>query len=213
MELWDQIISILNRRNMISFQPWITRDLDEKVRQINLPHAFIAMHIRRGDKLRTESRSFVEEWWKARGYNKTTQPKNYIPFSFYMEQLKKNGNDQGIKTIYVATDDPLVVKQEIANLTNSQGYRFIMKAILMMLASSTRHIQTGHDCQERYRKTIAAVTDLMILSKANIFVGEYSSNWGRLVRTLRTSFDNGTIGTGEPRDIRPAFGNWQPPGW
>ena len=138
-----------------------------------------------------------------------TQPKNYIPFSFYMEQLKKNGGDQGIKTIYVATDDPLVVKQEIANLTNSQGYRFIMNPDD---ASSTGHIQTGHDCQERYRKTIAAVTDLMVLSKANIFVGEYNSNWRRLVRTWRTSFDN-NIGTGKPRDIRPAFGNRQPPGW
>ena len=62
-----------------------------------------------------------------------------------MEELEKNGKNQGIKTIDVVTDDSLVVKQETANLTNSQGYRSIMNPVD---ASSTGHIQTGHDCQE-----------------------------------------------------------------
>lgn len=202
--LWNDIIALLNRRNMITFQPWIERDVRARMEQVDLPDHYIAVHVRRGDKLRTESKKFVKEYWKTRGYNETTQPNNYIPFSFYMEQVK---DVVAIKTVYVATDDPATVKQEIANLTNVKGRTFIMNPDT---ASSTGHVKQGHDCEERYLKTVAAVTDLEILSKADVFVGEYSSNWGRFVRTLRTTFVNGT---GNPRDVRAAFGNWQPPGF
>jgi len=209
-ELWDQLVSLLNRKGMMIFQPWMRRDARTKVKQANLPEHYIAVHVRRGDKLKLESKDFVQEWWKERGYNATTQPKNYIPFSFYMEQLEKDPPILDLKTIYVATDDPAVVKEEIGNLTNARGYSFVMNPDD---TSSTGHLQTGQDCQERYRKTVVAIADIIILSEADIFVGEFSSNWGRLIRTWRTSLKNNTIGTGSPRDIRQTFGNWQPPGW
>ena len=154
-----------------------------------------------------ESKQFVNTHWEKRGYNKTTQPTNYVPFAHYMEKLE---DDKNITTVYVATDDPTTVKQEIANFSNTRGYTFVMNPDN---ASSTGHIQTGVDCQERYSKTVAAITDLMILGGAEILVGEFSSNWGRFLRTWRTSFVNDTVGTGKPRDMHSVFGNWQPPGW
>ncbi|KAL7453914.1 hypothetical protein ACHAWC_005553 [Mediolabrus comicus] len=37
----------------------------------------------------------------------------------------------------------------------------------------------------RYHRNIASVADMLILGKARTFVGEYNSNWGRLIRTMR----------------------------
>lgn len=36
-----------------------------------------------------------------------------------------------------------------------------------------------------YRRNIHSIADLMILTKANTFVGEFNSNWGRIVRLFR----------------------------
>lgn len=207
-ELWDQLVSILNRRGIIAFQPWINRDVASRLKDVNLTEPYIAVHIRRGDKLLRESKPFVRQHWQKRGYNESTQPKNYVPFAHYMEHLKE---DKNIKTVYIATDDPVTVKQEIANFTNTQGYTFILNPDE---ASSTGHsVHNIHDCRVLYSKTIAAVTDLSILLKADIFVGEFSSNWGRFLYMWRTSFVNNTVGTGHPGDMHSVFGAWTPPGW
>lgn len=206
-ELWDLLVSLLNRRGLISFQPWINKDVDLRLKQINLPKPYIALHIRRGDKLLEEAKHDVGDYWGKRGYDESTQPTNYIPFHYYMEQLK---DDKNITTVYVATDDPITVKGEIANFANMQGYNFVL---FPDQSSSTGHILTSNNCQERYRKTIAAVTDLMILFNSDIFIGEFNSNWGRFLRTWRTSFVNDTIGVVLTRDTYSAFGSWRPPGW
>jgi len=213
-EVWDQIVSLLNRRSMITFQPWITRDVNARIRQVGLPKDYIAVHVRRGDKLHVESRDLVQKFWMKRGYNASTQPTNYIPFSFYLEQLKEENQSLDTTTVYVATDDPATVKQEIANLTSTQRghYNFVMNPDEAATTGHHVHSVDG-DCSERYNKTVAAVADLTILSQARTFVGDFSSNWGRLVRTMRTSFTDDTMGTGKPRDFRNSFGNWQPPGW
>lgn len=207
VRLWDQLMSLLNRKGLLIFQPWVNKDVAERMKQVALPQNYIAVHIRRGDKIRSESKKFVYDHWEKRGYNKSTQPTNYVPFAHYMEKLK---DDENIKTVYVATDDPTTVKEEIENFTNTRGYNFVMNPDN---ASSMGHINTVADCQRRYIKTVSAIMDLMILGRADIFLGEFSSNWGRLLRTWRTSFVNNTVGTGKPRHMYSVFGNRQNPGW
>ena len=62
----------------------------------------------------------------------------------------------------------------------------------------------------------------MILAKSNLFIGEYNSNWGRLIRTFRLRMNdkfkifNGeslTYDSGE--GMKVAWGNERPspPGW
>jgi hypothetical protein len=36
-----------------------------------------------------------------------------------------------------------------------------------------------------YKRNIHSIADLMILTKSNTFVGEFVSNWGRIVRIFR----------------------------
>ncbi len=61
----------------------------------------------------------------------------------------------------------------------------------------------------------------MILTKSNTFIGEFSSNWGRIVRIFgRTTNYNSKETMTEPpvliHDIRLAYGEEKavpPPGW
>eukprot|EP00956_Cyclotella_meneghiniana_P042659 scaffold248937_cov40-Cyclotella_meneghiniana.AAC.1 len=59
------------------------------------------------------------------------------------------------------------------------------------------------------------MADLVILTRAQKFVGEFNSNWGRLVRGFRTVFRpdyDGRLDTGPPvlvREVVEVFG-YQP---
>lgn len=129
--------------------------------------------------------------------------------------------DGPTRRVYVATDDPATVREEIVNLTVAVSYAGGSAGALPAGSNSTIIKLTGNDgedfclrlafafhpgsdsvsehlhnrnskdtCFKRYQRNVAAISDLMILTRADTFVGEYNSNWGRLVRTLRTSFDN-----------------------
>lgn len=41
-----------------------------------------------------------------------------------------------------------------------------------------------------YKRNIHSIADLMILTKSNTFVGEFNSNWGRIVRIFRTQLND-----------------------
>lgn len=41
-----------------------------------------------------------------------------------------------------------------------------------------------------YDRNIHSIADLMILTKSNTFVGEFNSNWGRVVRIFRTQLND-----------------------
>jgi len=65
-----------------------------------------------------------------------------------------------------------------------------------------QNIERGVDasCFSRYHlNIIASIADMMILAKARTYIGEYNSNWGRVIRTIRvrlntlTQDDSGVI--------------------
>uniref|UniRef100_A0A7S1VDB7 Uncharacterized protein n=1 Tax=Grammatophora oceanica TaxID=210454 RepID=A0A7S1VDB7_9STRA len=137
------------------------------------------------------------------GYNKTHQPLNYIPLAHYLKQI----DDSCPRTVYIATDDPITIREEIAALNATSGFNFVLTP---KPEASQGHVKTEKDCTAKYDKTISMVMDLYLLVHASVFVGEFNSNWGRLVTNLRVHFpdvDEPVMGTAKPREVRVAFGD------
>lgn len=71
-DIWDFVSALMARSGIIKFQPWIARDVALFIRQIDLPlnSGYDAIHVRRGDKLETESRKEVVAYWHSQGYDR-----------------------------------------------------------------------------------------------------------------------------------------------
>mmetsp|Transcript_17 Transcript_17/g.53 ORF Transcript_17/g.53 Transcript_17/m.53 type:complete len:593 (-) Transcript_17:2396-4174(-) len=258
-DIWDFVSALMARSGIIKFQPWIARDVAQFIRQTDLPlnSGYDAIHVRRGDKLETESRQEVVAYWHSQGYDRVGQfPTNYIPFRHYLRLWDSTDCDSywnGFQTqattrlVYVATDDPTTVKEEIAKLPKgSDGTTIVAgcKKVKFIFApvseDSAFHINEGGgkvDCYVRYKRNIRAIADLMVLTKSDTFVGEFVSNWGRIIRLNRLvlndsplvgerkessgkwlkkrSFDEDIEPPAFIRDFRVAFGDLisPPPGW
>ena len=87
-DIWDFVSALMARDGLLTFQPWVARDVAQYIRQkIDLPlnSVYDAIHVRRGDKLETESRQEVVAYWHSQGYDRVEQfPTNYIPFRHYL---------------------------------------------------------------------------------------------------------------------------------
>lgn len=176
---------------------------------LHAPHD--AIHVRRGDKLATEAREEVVNYWHSQGYERQVDfPLNYIPFTHYLrlwEAECKNlldglsSRESTVRTIYLATDDPTTVKEEISNLPRGHSGTVIVGGCerVKFVFSPGDHHSSFHlgeggvvkvDCVERYKRNIHSIADLMILTKSNTFIGEFNSNWGRIVRIFRTQLND-----------------------
>lgn len=217
MDISDFIASLANRGALLKFQPWVARDVAQYILSSNLPvdSAFDAIHVRRGDKLIAESKPIVQKYWMSKGYKKNRLPTNFVPFNHYLEMGYEQNNtcpaatilqeQPSIVNIYIATDDPATVQQEISQLPKSEsGYAILndcQHAYFIFSPASNvtdnfhmtpcgNYVGTCEEdnCDKRYQRNIAAMADFFILSRANKFVGEYNSNWGRIVKGFRTMF-------------------------
>ena len=80
-DIWDYLSALLGRSGLVSFQPWIARDVREfiKVSKLPLDSPHDAIHVRRGDKLDSEAREEVVNYWHSQGYERQVDfPLNYI---------------------------------------------------------------------------------------------------------------------------------------
>jgi len=80
-EIWDYISALIARSGLITFQPWIARDVKEFIRSTRLPldSPHDAIHVRRGDKLEVDLREEVVMYWHNQGYERQVDfPLNYI---------------------------------------------------------------------------------------------------------------------------------------
>jgi hypothetical protein len=203
-DIWDFVSALMARSGIIRFQPWIARDVEAYIKKASLPLNvdYDSIHVRRGDKLEQESKREVNNFWRARGYGKGTGrkiPRNFIPFSHYVGQgyHKKPCNADGeAHLVYVATDDPRVIKQELTGMKKDDlgftvmnqchKFKFVFGPAQNDEAPSHLNSEGGHrNCVDRYKRNISGIADLLILAKSNLFVGEFNSNWGRLVRVFR----------------------------
>lgn len=167
---------------------------------------YVGVHVRRGDKLLVEAKYWVDHFWETHSNISNTdsiiatgkERPNYVPFSAYMQHVVKACQDHGyckdLATrvhVYVATDDIATVQQEITDLPAevTEHFRFWFHPDpIAETGSIVGHIREASDCQNRYQRTVAAVLDLLLLTRATVFVGEFNSNWGRLIHTHRAVF-------------------------
>ena len=143
----------------------------------------------------------------------------------------------GPRTVYVSTDNPAEVKAEIDDLPkDSKGFALLVtnsgevpmchKFHFIFTnydaeSAGGYHLQVTPSCEEQYSRNIASVADLMLLSKSNIAVMEYNSNWGRLVRIFRLRLNdsqrimNGAQLVLQKGELKVAWGSKlpEPPGW
>jgi len=219
-DIWDFVSALMARSGIIRFQPWIARDVEAFIKKAGLPLNvdYDSIHVRRGDKLEQESKREVNNFWRSRGYGKGTGrkiPRNYIPFSHYVGQgyHKKPCNaDSEAHLVYVATDDPRVIKQELTGMKKDDlGFTVMNKChkFSFVFGPPTKddvpsHLNSegGHrNCVDRYKRNLAGIADLLILAKSSLFVGEFNSNWGRLVRVFRMRLNDDLIAAnGEVED-------------
>lgn len=203
-DIWDFVSALMARSGIIRFQPWIARDVEAFIKKAGLPLnvEYDSIHVRRGDKLEQESKREVNNFWRSRGYGKGTGrkiPRTYIPFSHYVGQgyHKKPCNADGEPhLVYVATDDPRIIKQELTGMKKDDlgftvmnmchKFNFVFGPPTKDDKSIHLNSEGGHkNCVDRYKRNIVGIADLLILTKSNLFVGEFNSNWGRLVRVFR----------------------------
>ena len=203
--MWDYAVGLMIKAGFMRLQPWIARDVEMFIKSFDLfqrvgpnnDEVYDSIHVRRGDKLISEARSQVEQYWLNKGHKDTQNlPTNYVPFAHYLDQFKKAEcpvNEQGEITerikriVYVATDDPVVVKEEIANLPNRIDERTILWNNCHELSfyfnptdESAFHLNgdgeggfrdgSEDSCFKRYHRNIASVADMMILAKSRTFV-------------------------------------------
>jgi hypothetical protein len=86
-DTWDYVSALIARSGLLLFQPWIGRDVEDYMKthipDLDLNEPYDAIHVRRGDKLLSESLPLVRLYWQERGqYNEDTgvMPRDYIPF-------------------------------------------------------------------------------------------------------------------------------------
>ena len=241
---WDYILGLMNKAGFLTLQPWIARDVKQFLQTYDMPSLlrdksseYTAIHVRRGDKLEKEARREIEQYWRARGYTDMTQlPTDYIPFDHYLQQFNEECKGEQVMThnVYIATDDPITVRQEIEALDDVKHINantILWKGCHQLTFyfnpthDSAFHLngdgehgfinkEEGEDdtCLARYQRNIVSVADMMILSKAKTFIGEYNSNWGRVIRALRVRLNDNDEGSSlaaghtKTLDIRVAWG-------
>jgi len=216
--IWDYLLGLMNKAGFLRFRPWIARDVELFLKSFELPtgESYDAIHVRRGDKLVEEARKDVVKYWLSQGHrDEDNLPTDYVPFAHYLSKwdgrdacpVDDNGEVEVIKrNVYVATDDPVVVHEEIAALPNHITPNTILWNECHELTfyfnptddsafhlngdgeggfEEGREVEGGDSCFGRYHRNIASIADMMILSKARTFIGEFNSNWGRAIRTMR----------------------------
>ena len=202
--LFDYAVGLMIKAGFLRLQPWIARDVEMFIKSFDLFQrvgtknpVYDAIHVRRGDKLIMEAKDEVVKYWASHGHSDTNNlPTNYIPFAAYLSQFRKQEcamNESGKVTetikrvVYVATDDPIVVKEEIANLPNLIDERTVLWNDCHELSfyfnptdESAFHLNgdgetgfsdgTEDNCFKRYHRNIASVADMVILAKSRTFV-------------------------------------------
>ncbi|KAL7529844.1 hypothetical protein ACHAWF_003131 [Thalassiosira exigua] len=228
--IWDAVSAWMTRTGLPKFQPWIAADVRDLARAklgfIAEGRPYDSVHVRRGDKCYREAKDLIREYYEQRGMNWTLGMS--IPFSHYLrrfddgtgEDCDAEGDGPPPRRVYVATTGQRAVRAEAARLAPSRvgRCRRPLEFHYYPDAAKAYHIQYAERCRERYDVNLVSVAELATLTRSEVFVGEFNSNWGRLVRTLRTTTDRRSSelgGATTTREVRVAWGpeEPEPPGY
>ncbi|CAN0062939.1 unnamed protein product [Ectocarpus sp. 12 AP-2014] len=167
-----------------NMQPWFREDTDSILRENNVASVrsgrYVAIHVRRGDKLLLKEASKTE----VSVYLQAAE-------SFLRSSTEGGGGPHSITGLWVASDDSSVLPEVKALASNyfpnvqqerivSVSFRTDAPAQLgdQVELPSTSHLMT-------YELYVGLHAELHMMSHADIFVGTFSSNIGRLVYLMR----------------------------
>ncbi|MEQ8580130.1 MAG: hypothetical protein RIC30_06160 [Marinoscillum sp.] len=149
-------------KQILTFNPATKQYLDEGLKLAKLPKQYIAMHIRRGDKVSGKK-------WEA----------NRIDIRDYFEMAIKAR--PALKDVFIATDDFAVIRESrllypeftIHTLCSEEKAGHDEATFAQMTPML------------RKKETLAFLLESEIMKMADIFIGTYSSNVGKAMALLR----------------------------
>ncbi|KAL7457645.1 hypothetical protein ACHAWC_009207, partial [Mediolabrus comicus] len=159
-EIWDFIAALLARSDVLRFQPWIATDTQAFIRSSQLPMqvSYDAFYVRREEEEEKEGGG-VEGYEKdANGVN------NGIPFQDYLKAWERHDCSDKARIIYIASDEPAKIKEEISNfpvgtdgnlilpgVDECHGLRFYLREDSTSTAFMKK--ESASDCSIQYRLT------------------------------------------------------------
>ena len=171
-------LSVIYTHMWSHMTPWLKRDINTIEYKI-LNEPYIGLHIRRGDKV-------------IYGEAKAVEVEEYL-----MEAKKSVNNIDEIKGIWVASDDMNVIN-EVRDLSSTYFPNVLKENIIYTTSEGINEkkskewstynmpITTRSKFQE-YKSFVYLFSDIERLSNAEVFVGTFSSNMGRIVHIARES--------------------------
>lgn len=139
------------------FQPAIQQEIHSRISEINLPSAYVGVHIRSGDKATEAKLSPVDD---------------------YINYMK---NITPIKELFVLTDNYSIIKEIKSNYPDYKVYTYCQENERGFSEGEYNLISK----EAKKTMTIKLITDVEILSKSSVFVGTLSSNVGIFVGIRR----------------------------
>jgi len=237
--MWDYLGALLIRSNVLRFQPLIANDVEEYIKKYIFPFqsglsevSYDAIQIRRGADVLADPEAarlitFNWDYWEKRGYynqETLTKSRKYIPLPHYLRHYNSLHCRTKVHQVYIATDDPVGVKREIAQFPKSDEGTILndCQVFKFTVSEVNNNLGTG-GCADRYDNAIVSIADFVVLRNADTFVGEFHSDWGKLIRTFRLMLKAGQrLGLGGVdqgpvllKDTKVAWGRLHPgpPGW
>ena len=194
-DVWGYVAALMARSGIVRFQPWIAQDVKARIRSTGVPlyspYAAISAYRRGGGGNDGEGGGGGGGGGGvATGSSSTRRPRDLLA---YFQRLESDGC--GAQPVYIATDDPGWVQDEIDRFlgaSDCRNVRFILGRVDDDPAGDDAIADAGKaDCSRLHRAKIATFADLMILSKSETYLGgsDYSDvDW--LVRIFRTSVNS-----------------------
>jgi len=218
-QIWGYLGALVARSDLLQFQPWILSDLADYYKKSHLPvnaksvreglfdeHVwnFDVLQVQRGDELlsNTKAKEFISHYWDTRGGN-DSEMRNYIPLVHYLRHYNYRCSTK-TRIIYISTSNPTEVSNEITMIgqkMNRGKTRIGCNTFRFRFIESSASDKTTDSCDASYSRTIANIADFLIFSKAASFVGDFDSDWGRLVRTFRLKMKEGPTSDGDESPV------------
>eukprot|EP00904_Undaria_pinnatifida_P006339 jgi/Undpi1/2835/HiC_scaffold_14.g06212.m1 len=158
--------------------PWLRKDVDfvTHIEDTFQQSPFVALHIRRGDKItQHEAQEIDVEEYLAAAVDYLNEDDSRIPVD-------------DVKGIWVASDD-YTMADEVSALAHTYFPNVDSNAIVWVAGGVPGGAETSgvftHTNQQGYGPFVYMMADLEQMAEADVFVGTFSSNVGRLVAVLR----------------------------
>ena len=158
-------LSVLLKNIWNHMTPWMRKDLDKDYdNTLFMESKYLGLHIRRGDKVKS-------------GEAKAVEVEDY--FKAALEYLGDKSNE--IKGIWVASDDVNIL-EEVRDI--SEFYFPLIYREDIVYNSGDKRVVT-HSTWQDYSSFVTLMYDWEKLTSSELFVGTFSSNFGRLVAIFR----------------------------